>query len=250
MTLVVSGEEAIQGRRAVEIPDYTQSSHPDDQFYATLYMGEAPATAAHAMAAVGTRAEPQAYLVEQPPHARVPPHFHDTDQFQVFVSGEAQFGKQTVSGCSLHYAGGHTPYGPIVTDERGAHYFTLRVAWDSGGKPMPESRDLLKRGRQCHRMAEVEATPGAASTDVLPCEPDGLGATLYTLAAGAQENLRLNADGGGQYALVLHGDITLNATHLPRHSCVFRYPDEPPLSVTAGSDGATVLLMQFPIQDE
>ena len=99
-------------------------------------------------------------------------------------------------------------------------------------------------------MAELEAMPGAASTDVLPCEPDGLGATLYTIEAGAQENLRLDADGGGQYALFLHGDITLNATHLPRHSCAFRYPDEPPLSVTAGSDGATVLLMQFPIQDE
>ena len=247
MTLVVNGEEAIQGRRAVDIPDYTQSSNPQDQFYATLYMGEAPATAAHAMAPVGTRAEPQAYLVEQPPHARVPPHFHDTDQFQVFVSGQAQFGKQTVSGCCLHYAGGHTPYGPIVTTERGSHYFTLRANWDSGGKPMPASRDKLQRGRACHRLAEnLHDLDARGGTEVLPVEDSGLGAMLYELAPNETQVLDLAREGGGQYALVTWGSVCYDDSTLVERSCLYRAADEVPLSLTGGAEGGTVLLMQFP----
>ena len=68
--------------------------------------------------------------MEQPRRATVPPHFHDTDQFQVFVAGAASFGKHRVEPLTVHYAGGHTPYGPIVTAEEGTHYFTLRKHWD------------------------------------------------------------------------------------------------------------------------
>ena len=248
MAIVVAGDTAREGRRAVHIKDYTQSEHPDATFYATLYMGAAPATAGEAMGTVGSRSEPQAYLVEQPAHATVPPHFHDTDQFQVFVDGSADFGKQRIDQLSIHYAGGHTPYGPIVTADEGAHYFTLRVAWDSGGKPMPESRDLLKRGQQCHRMAEIDHDMDVGRDEVLPVEPDGLGAAHYKLAAGASDTLALDVDGGGQYALVLDGALDIKGESLGKHSCVFRFPDEPPLKVQAGETGASVLLLQFPVQ--
>jgi hypothetical protein len=247
MAIVVAVEVAKSRRRAVEIKDYTQSTRPEDKFYATLYMGAAPATAEHALSAVGDRTEPQAYLVEQPPFATVPPHFHDTDQFQVFVAGEAEFGKQLIDHVCIHYAGGHTPYGPIVTKEKGAHYFTLRVAWDSGGKPMPESRSLLKRGRQCHRVAEV-APPSVARQDLLPVEADGLGAAAFTINAGETSTLDLPTPGGGQYALVLDGEVDVDGQRLGKHSCAFRFPVDEPLAVTSIGAAASVLLMQFPVQ--
>ena len=38
-------------------------------------------------------AQPQGFLVNQPPHSVTPPHFHETDQFQVFIEGDGVFGK-------------------------------------------------------------------------------------------------------------------------------------------------------------
>ena len=212
-------------------------------------MGAPPDVAPQAMKRPGDdKSLPQAYLVEQPGDATVPAHFHDTDQFQVGVAGAAAFGKKAVSPLSLHYAGGHTPYGPIVTKGRGVHYFTLRAKWDSGGKPMPQSRDLLKAVRRCHRLAEgiAPAAPGERM-DVLPVEDGGLGASLFTLAPGRTETLGLTVAGGGQYALGVSGSVNHGAARLDEHSCLFRFPDEAPLTLTGGSVGAAVLLMQFPV---
>jgi len=141
----------------------------------------------------------QAYLVEQPAVATVPPHFHDSDQFQVFVAGKVAFGKKPVHSLSLHNAGSHTPYGPIVTKEQRVHYFTLRAQWDVGGKPMPESRHLLKPVPRCHRLAEgIGSAPASGGrADVLPCESDGLGAALFNLAPSKSEILDMPLVGAG-----------------------------------------------------
>mgnify|MGYP007000427639 len=53
---------------------------------------------------------PQGFLVEQPSNSVTPPHFHDYEQYQVFVDGGARLGKHVASPLSLHYARGHTPY--------------------------------------------------------------------------------------------------------------------------------------------
>ena len=249
MPIVVDAAEAAKGRQAVEVKGVTRKARDADSYYATLYMGAAPDNAAASMGRSGDdKSLPQAYLVEQPANATVPPHFHDTDQFQVFVAGAASFGKQKVRPLSLHYAGGHTPYGPIVTTDRGARYFTLRANWDSGAKPMPQSRDRLKPVRRCHRLAEdITADGTAGRTDVLPGEADGLGASLFTLAPGQTETLDLDIAGGGQYALVTAGSVRHDGAGLGKHSCLYRFAEEAPLTLTAGPDGAAVLLMQFPV---
>ena len=154
MPIIRDTESARAGRQAVNVKGFTQSSDPADSYYATMYMGAPPSAApAEMRAANADRQAPQAYLVEQPRRATVPPHFHDTDQFQVFVAGAASFGKHRVEPVTVHYAGGHTPYGPIVTAGEGTHYFTLRKHWDSGGKPMPASHDQLRAVPRCHRMS-------------------------------------------------------------------------------------------------
>ena len=121
MPIVVEANEARKNRRSVEVEGYTNTAREEDKFFATLYIGAAPSTAAADLADLGgDKNLPQAYLVEQPADATVPPHFHDSDQFQVFVSGKVMFGKKAVHSPSLHYAEGHTPYGPIVTEDQGA----------------------------------------------------------------------------------------------------------------------------------
>ena len=247
MPIVVDAVEARNRRTAVEVKGYTQTVREEDQYFATLYMGAPPATAAHALGEGIDKSLPQAYLVEQPAGATVPPHFHDTDQFQVFVEGVAAFGKQVLRPVSVHYAGGHTPYGPIVTTERGTHYFTLRANWDSGGKPMPASRDKLQRGRACHRLAEnLHDLDARGGTEVLPVEDSGLGAMLYELAPNDTQVLDLAREGGGQYALVTRGSVCYDHSTLVERSCLYRAADEVPLSLTGGAEGGTVLLMQFP----
>ena len=37
---------------------------------------------------------PQGFLVYQPPGSVTPPHFHETNQFQVFVDGSGMMGKR------------------------------------------------------------------------------------------------------------------------------------------------------------
>ena len=61
-----------------------------------------------------------------------------------------------------------------------------------------------------------------------------------------QACLDLSLVGGGQYALVLEGAVMHRGDLLATHSCLYRYPHEDAISVTAGTDGATVLLLQFP----
>ena len=88
---------------------------------------------------------PQAYLVSQPPHSTTRPHFHLTNQFQVFVGGGGRVGKLRADPLTVQYAGGHTVYGPIAAGEDGVRYFTLRQFWDPGAKYMPGARARLRK---------------------------------------------------------------------------------------------------------
>ena len=250
MPIAIEALEAAKKRQPIEVKDYTNTTSDSDRYYATFYMGAPPDTAADNMTGMShDKSLPQAYLVEQPPGATVPPHFHDTDQFQVFIDGQASFGKTSLNPVSVHFAGGHTPYGPIVTRELGTHYFTLRVAWDGGGKPLPASRDLLERGRACHRFAENvhAATPAAGEgAAVIPFEPTGRGVAVYSVDAGEEITLTAPCTGGGQFALVTEGSIAFSGAHYGMRSCIYRHPDEPDLAVSGGDEGARVLLLQFP----
>ncbi len=95
-------------------------------------------------------AGPQAVIVEMPdPGARIEPHFHDVDQFQIFIGGSGTIGAQPVRPVTFHYADAFTPYGPIVAGGDGIVWFTLRLAAASAVYSMPESRHLMqgKAGR-------------------------------------------------------------------------------------------------------
>jgi hypothetical protein len=65
---------------------------------------------------IGKRAEtsdhPLAFLVNGPPAFVIPAHFHEIDQYQIFVGGSATLGKHTVLPGSVHYADAYTHIEP------------------------------------------------------------------------------------------------------------------------------------------
>ena len=52
----------------------------------------------------------QAFLVVRPfAGARIEPHFHDVDQFQIIVDGDGKIGKKAVRPVTFQYADAFTP---------------------------------------------------------------------------------------------------------------------------------------------
>lgn len=198
---------------------------------------------------------PQGFLVYQPPGSVTPPHFHETNQFQVFVDGSGSMGKHAASPLTVQYANGHTPYGPIKAGENGVRYFTLRQQWDPGAKYMPSSRDKLRKGNQRTRIKanihvsddqERAARERANSDIIFAAESDGLAASIHYLASAEQSVLPSAAGTGGQYLIVTAGSMDFDGQRMERWSTIFVTADEPAVTITAGSEGLDLLLLQFP----
>jgi hypothetical protein len=199
---------------------------------------------------------PQGFLVSQPPHSTTRAHFHESNQFQVFVDGDGHFGKQPAAPLTVQYANGHTPYGPIKAGSNGIMYFTLRQRWDPGAKYMPQMRDRLVRGNQRQRLvgapqllsAQALAQVESAHTQTLiEPEPDGLYALLCTLGSGQLMQLEDAARGGGQYHVVVNGALLGDAdSALDRWSCQYAFPEDGEVPVQAAQGGAQVLILRFP----
>ncbi|MSO91578.1 MAG: hypothetical protein EXR01_08455 [Acetobacteraceae bacterium] len=201
---------------------------------------------------------PMAFLVEQDASTVVQPHFHQADQFQVVVDGAARLGTHDVEGVAVHFTNRFSAYGPIAASKKGVHYFTLRNGFDPGAKYMPGARmELRTRRVEPHREAVVEPSPRAAPgelalavavvcTEVMPMAADGLGAWRYCLPPGAALTGPDPTRGRGQIWLVLSGEGTQGAAKFGTFSCLFVYPDEAALALTAGADGTEILCMQYP----
>jgi hypothetical protein len=160
----------------------------DNAFAASLANADEPT---HAMKA------PQAYLVKQAPNSTVPAHFHLVDQFQVVVGGGGRIGKHAVSDVVIHYTNAHTPYGPIISEDQGIDYFTLRNNWDmTSAHPMPESRLELSKNAQRRHVLLESIRPGsdselkdltATDCDALYArEENGVGVWRYRMPPGAR----------------------------------------------------------------
>ena len=247
MPIAVTAQEALDNRT-----ENTFRQALAKPFYRRLYMGSAPTRGGK----VDERKldQPQAYLVEQPENSTVSAHFHDTNQFQIFVHGGGFFGKRPVHGMVVHYAGAHTPYGPIEAGGQGAHYMTLRNKWDSGAKVMPENRDKLRKIRRIHRIAETVTVPNTAAlhaiktvaTDLIPLEEDGLGVRQFDIGPGRDCSIEFEVSGAGAYAFVAGGSANYEGTVLETHSLLYRAADETSFPLATGEEGASVLLLQFP----
>ena len=226
----------------------------DDQHYKDWeYIGSSPkpGTPGYGQDVAGEDV-PQAYLVMQPANSVTRPHFHQTNQFQVFVGGGGTVGKLRVDPLTVQFAGRNTPYGPIVAEADGVDYFTLRQAWDSGAKYLPANRDLLVKGQQ-RQVVGVKGGNGAAETrgdatleTLIEPTDDGLFAQCISLPAGAKHTLPDSAEGGGQYHVVVSGALARDGDELPPLSVEFASRDQGAIEIEAGPDGLELLLARFP----
>ena len=247
MPVAVTARQANESRQGNTFPEVIEKP-----FYRSLYFGSPPARGGKVQE--DKKVLPQAYLIEQPEDSVVQAHFHDTNQYQVFVYGGEAFGKKPVNGLMVHYAKAHTPYGPIVAGPKGAHYMTLRNNWDSGAKIMPENRDKLRRIKRVHRVVEDIDIPDAEALrhldvrtiELIPLQDDGLGTCQFDIGPGRECTVAMASPGAGAYALVIAGSVMFDGGEYEPNSLIYRGADEDPLEVTAGEDGASVLLLQFP----
>jgi hypothetical protein len=197
---------------------------------------------------------PMAFLVEQDPGTTATSHYHQQDQFQLVVNGEATMGLHEVRPVTVHFSGAHTAYGPIrANQDAGVWYFSLRNGFDPGARfmSMAENRIALRSvpGRR-HREAVAGplASPTAPAETLLGPEPDGMAAWRYTLAANEAVVGPAPASGRGQYWVVTGGTLMHDGERLPALSCAFVCPDDAPFQAVAGPDGLEVVAMQFPVR--
>jgi hypothetical protein len=198
---------------------------------------------------------PVAFRVEQDPGTVSEPHFHQANQFQVFIEGDGFLGKTPIRAVTVQYAEAYTPYGPIVAGGDGIAYLTLRNGWDPGALYMPGARERLKafgkkpRAKVTSTPPRAVAAPARTSTScevLVPVGEDGLGAWCYRLAPNDSFEGPAPGTGGGQYWVCLAGEDVDPVTPMQRFSCLFLSPDEAQRRVIAGPDGLDVLVLQFP----
>ena len=203
---------------------------------------------------IGRRAEtsdhPLAFLVQGPPGYVIPPHFHEIDQYQIFVGGNATLGRHAVRAGSIHYADTYTPYGPIAATDEGFAYLTLRPRSIIGYHEMPEGGPLLKpvneaRGRRGRMMvADIQVGAPGPAMERLFEEPDGV--ATYLLRADAGEALpQPDVAHGGAYFVVLQGEMVVAGRSYPARSCIWVDGGESAPEMTAGADGAVAAFTSF-----
>lgn len=260
MSSVVTQEQARNERHHYRLPNGTDT-------WISSYVGinsverRAKGLPSRAPESFPAPLEPIAFLVEQGADSMIPGHYHQADQFQVFVAGEGKFGIKPIEGLTVHYAMAFTPYAPIHADSTGVQYYTLRNGWDPGARWMPEHREALKGRTKSYRhglgvipalIGDVDGPTnikGVLSQVIVPPEADGLMCTLFQTTGAASITGAPPNSGRGQYWLVLRGKCQINGQDATEHSLLFVAPDEPAPSILAHPEGVAILLMQFPKRD-
>ena len=230
-----------------------------ERFEGKLFNGSLYARTNYLGSDTSGRDTPQALLVEQSANSEIPAHFHGIDQFQVVVQGGAMLGKHALKPVSVHFAAAYTGYGPINANDDGVFYFTLRAQSEPGAFFFPDGRKFQKPGKRRNITVEVglaSETGSMAQYNGEPLEiamePEDEGLAAWVLRMGASQNF-VGPDpmlGGGQYYVVMDGDLDYAGERYERWSCIFVEPPESALYFTAGSNGVEALVLQFPFWEK
>lgn len=208
---------------------------------------------------------PQVLLVEQSPCSELLPHYHASDQFQIFVQGEGTLGKHRLQPISIHYTNRHTSYGPIIAGDKGIQYYVMRPSFDVLGYGQylhnPVMRDNLRRynGRKRVLMADVALYPvnilqGFGGLSVTRCfgagpedSDSGLFADAITLGPHTPYRAPDPRSGGGQIITVVQGSLLFNGTEMGERAAIaVTEEEEEAISFVAGDLGLHALVLQYP----
>lgn len=204
----------------------------------------------------GEHREPQAFLVEQSAGAVVHPHFHFVDQFQVVVDGDGKLGSHPVRPVTVHFAAGHTGYGPILPGAQGLKYFTLRASADeTGAQYLPANRHKMLRLPKKYLLLDpvdvqhndqLRTLSGVKTHDVYA---DQTGLKVQSLCAGPSQAIQVKADPAspGVTVIVLAGQARQADKSLDRWSCAFVGPTDEGLTFQSDlQQGFQLLVLQYP----
>jgi hypothetical protein len=230
-----------------------------DRFEGKLFNGLLYARTNYLGSDTSGRDTPQALLVEQSPNSTIPAHFHGIDQYQVVVRGGGMLGKHDVRPVCIHFAAAYTGYGPVNAEGEGIFYFTLRAQSEPGAFFFPEGRKHQKPGKRRNLTWDVDLASvgkptaefkGVEFEEIYPMEDQGLGSWVLRLGPG---ETFIGPDpmlGGGQYYVVMDGDLNHDGQGFEKWSCVFVEPPESALEVTAGPKGLEALVLQYPFWEK
>lgn len=200
---------------------------------------------------------PQAFLAEMSPHRNLRTHFHENDQFQVFVSGDGTAGKHPIAPFQVHFARKHTPYGPIIATDAGVGFLTLRTRRDPGAQYLPEQREKLVNveGRQPWQLTVPVKFP--KPSDTLAIEPleglqddRGLAAHALSMKADAEALGPDPSHSNGQYIVVLGGSLMYQGKEHKATTIIFVASEEGRFKLKAGPAGLEAVALHFPRPEE
>jgi hypothetical protein len=204
----------------------------------------------------------EAFLIDLSPGETIPPHFHEVDQFQIFVAGAATLGRDDVPPLTVHYVDRHTGYGPVVAGPHGSSYFTLHATRDPGAvyRHKPGYQERMKPGKHRHRLAPaivLSTKPVLQNRGTVACESlfdatqaaDGFGAILLRLGAAMKTTVPQPHATGGQFCIVVNGSLEWHGASLPKWSTIAADSADPAPELCAGPQGLEALILQFPQPD-
>jgi rubredoxin len=199
------------------------------------------------------RENPQAFLAECSAERVLRTHFHDHDQFQIFVSGGGTNAKHPIAPFQVHFSRKHTPYGPIIANEQGCGFLTLRAQRDPGAQYLPENLEKLKgiEGRQPWQLSvNVEFPEANDSIAIAPLDgirdDRGLAANAVSMKPNATATAPDPSNSNGQYIVVLGGSLMYQGKEHQATTIVWVKPDEGAFTLVAGADGLEAVALNFP----
>jgi hypothetical protein len=205
---------------------------------------------------IGTAAKrqrgPQAFRIDLPPGHVINPHFHRSDQYQVFIGGHAMYGdKYDLDPVTVHYADKYSPYGPLIAGDDGYTMFNLRAHAETGAYYMPGSRDKIEmRGGRHITVRNRHGIDHATDTSMVEAlvepHPDGLAVDEIVAGPGCAIGNRL-AVGSGCFQLVIDGELELEGVTLGKRSVAFAPAGQRFAARRAGPAGVHFLELQFPV---
>jgi len=199
------------------------------------------------------RRQPQAFLAECGPQRVLRTHFHEQDQFQIFVSGDGVAGKHPIKPFQVHFARAYTPYGPIIATDEGVGFLTLRTRKDSGAKYLPENREKLvnMEGRKPWQITTPVHFPKAAEPIAIAAmegmfDERGLAGYAISMKPNAEAHAPDPSKSNGQYIVVLGGSVTHKGKELKATTIIFVGPEEGAFKLVAGAEGLEAVALNFP----
>lgn len=244
-----SGADALSQRYVVNSPG------TGEQHWGTTYFGPRSSNS-HAPG-------PQATMSELRPHESVIPHFHGVSMFQLFIAGSGTIGNQgkELKPLTIQFKDHHTAYGPITAGPQGLCFVALRM-YTGNSEPVyldkPGYRERLKPSKRRNltstqvsfSIAPVMAARTSPEWETLLEADDGMHAQVLRLGSDMTVQGPDPKIACGYYVFVGNGSLLHGEQELTQWSMIVVEPTEDSFEIRAGAQGAEVLVLQYPCEEE